>query len=55
MWDAPEFNTFVGMVALSDEVTENWGLLKAQRFPWDHSKGIYVFQFVKPSVNWRRN
>jgi hypothetical protein len=43
MWDAPEFDTFLGMVALSDEFTEEKGLLRAQRFPWDASKGIYVF------------
>ena len=43
MWDSPEFDTFVGMVALSDEFAEEKGLLRAQRFPWDSSKGIYVF------------
>jgi hypothetical protein len=40
MWDGPEFDTFVGTVDLTDEFVEQNGLLPAQRFPWDASKGI---------------
>ncbi|CRG86467.1 hypothetical protein PISL3812_03473 [Talaromyces islandicus] len=41
-WDDPQFDDYVGMVALGDEFTQEKGLLSSQRWPWDHSKGIYV-------------
>lgn len=31
----------LGSVAISDEEAAGWGLPKAQRFPWDDSKGLY--------------
>lgn len=33
-----------GIIALSDEYAESKGLPKARRFPWDHSKGLYILQ-----------
>lgn len=41
-WGAPELETETGLVALSDKYVRSKGLLRAQRWPWDHSKGIYV-------------
>lgn len=41
-WDAPEFGIETGLVALSDEYVRAKGLLPAQRWPWDDSKGIYI-------------
>jgi hypothetical protein len=41
-WGAPELETDTGLVALSDKYVRSKGLLPAQRWPWDHSKGIYV-------------
>ena len=43
VWDSPEFDTYVGMVALDDKFVEQKGLPRSQRFPWDSSKGIYIF------------
>ena len=40
MWD--KLRPDVGLVALSDEFVMEKGLSTAQRFPWDHKKGIYV-------------
>lgn len=40
IWDAviPE----IGLVALSEEFVKSKGLPEPQRWPWDHSKGIYL-------------
>ena len=38
-WNSLELGT--GMVALPDEYADSQGLLNAQRFPWDNSKGVY--------------
>lgn len=39
-WD--EVKIDLGIVALSDAFVEEHGLMPAQRFPWDASKGIYL-------------
>ena len=31
-----------GVIALSDDYAMSTGLVPAQRFPWDHTKGIYI-------------
>ena len=31
-----------GVIALSDEYVASVGLLPAQRFPWDTTKGVYI-------------
>jgi hypothetical protein len=31
-----------GMIALPDEIAVEKGLPLAQRFPWDHGKGVYL-------------
>ncbi|KAF7932873.1 uncharacterized protein EAE98_004172 [Botrytis deweyae] len=41
-WSSPDLDSEVGLVALTDEYAKSKGLLPAQRWPWDHSKGIYV-------------
>ena len=38
-WDSLRYD--LGSIALSDEYVESVGLPKAQRFPWDESKGLY--------------
>jgi hypothetical protein len=35
-------NPELGIVALSDDFTKSMGVLESQRWPWDHSKGIYI-------------
>lgn len=41
-WNDPQFDYELGMVALEDSYVQEHGLLSAQRWPWDHTKGIYV-------------
>ncbi|KAF7855376.1 hypothetical protein EAF04_010119 [Stromatinia cepivora] len=41
-WRFPDLDSEIGLVALLDEYAESKGLLPAQRWPWDHSKGIYI-------------
>lgn len=41
-WSSPEFLTDIGAVALSDDWVRSKDLPEAQRFPWDHSKGVYI-------------
>lgn len=41
-WSSPDLDSEVGLVALTDEYAKSKGLLPAQRWPWDHSKGIYI-------------
>lgn len=55
-WD--EINIDAGTVALGDAYVETMGLPKAQRFPWDKSKGIYYINgfhnlhcLVSPTVD----
>lgn len=38
-WD--KLNYDLGSIALSDEYADSVGLPRAQRFPWDQSKGLY--------------
>lgn len=38
-WDNLRYD--LGSIALSDEYTDSVGLPRAQRFPWDQSKGLY--------------
>jgi hypothetical protein len=38
-WDSLRYD--LGSVALADEYIESRGLPRAQRFPWDESKGLY--------------
>lgn len=35
-------NIRLGVIALPDSYVEEKGLHKAQRFPWDESKGVYL-------------
>ena len=37
-----DINIDAGVVALPDDFVKAKGLVPAQRFPWDESKGIYV-------------
>lgn len=39
-WESVKIDN--GVVALSDEYTESRGLKRAQRYPWDETKGIYL-------------
>lgn len=41
-WSSPDLDSEVGLVALTNEYAKSKGLLPAQRWPWDHSKGIYI-------------
>ena len=41
-WNSPELLPDTGMVALNDAWSQSKGLPPAQRFPWDHSKGLYL-------------
>lgn len=41
-WNSPSLLPDTGLVALSDEWIRSKELPKAQRFPWDKSKGIYL-------------
>ena len=36
-----KLNYDLGSIALSDEYADSVGLPRAQRFPWDQSKGLY--------------
>ena len=38
-WEAIDYNS--GNVALDDDYVAEMGLPISQRFPWDHSKGLY--------------
>ncbi|KAF2115246.1 hypothetical protein BDV96DRAFT_599609 [Lophiotrema nucula] len=38
-WDSLRYD--LGSIALADEYVNSVGLPKAQRFPWDYSKGLY--------------
>jgi hypothetical protein len=40
LWTA--INIDDGMVALPDEYVAEKGIPVSQRFPWDHTKGIYL-------------
>ena len=41
-WDSPLLIPETGLVAMSDDWVTSKGLPRAQRFPWDKSKGLYV-------------
>lgn len=40
LWDATDYDK--GNIALSDTYARSKGLPRAQRFPWDSSKGLYL-------------
>lgn len=40
LWDALSIDP--GVIALPDSYAEKVNLPQAQRFPWDHSQGIYL-------------
>ncbi|KAF2114303.1 hypothetical protein BDV96DRAFT_600289 [Lophiotrema nucula] len=40
LWDSTSYD--LGNIALSDDYAKSMGLPRAQRFPWDDSKGIYL-------------
>ncbi|KAI4169556.1 MAG: hypothetical protein LQ343_005636 [Gyalolechia ehrenbergii] len=42
LWDALGTEIDTGFIAVPDEWSAAKGLLEAQRFPWDTSKGIYL-------------
>ena len=41
-WGSPLLMPETGLVAISDDWVTSKGLPKAQRFPWDKSKGLYM-------------
>jgi hypothetical protein len=41
-WKSPDLDPATGVVALPNEISESMDLPPAQRWPWDHSKGIYL-------------
>lgn len=41
-WNSPSLLPDTGLVALSDDWVHSKNLPKAQRFPWDESKGVYL-------------
>lgn len=40
LWDETSYDR--GQIALSDDYARDMGLPRAQRFPWDQTKGIYL-------------
>lgn len=40
IWENTRYD--IGQVALSDNYAKSKGLPRAQRFPWDHTKGVYL-------------
>lgn len=40
LWDETSYDR--GQIALADDYAKEMGLPRAQRFPWDQSKGIYL-------------
>lgn len=42
LWEALGAEIDTGFIAVPDEWSAAKGLLEAQRFPWDTSKGIYL-------------
>lgn len=42
LWDALGAEIDAGFIAVPDEWSTANGLLEAQRFPWDTSKGVYL-------------
>ena len=42
VWESPLLIPETGLVAMSDDWVTSKGLPRAQRFPWDKSKGLYV-------------
>lgn len=43
MWDSPEYDHYVGWVAIDNEYAKENGAPTSMHWPWDDSKGIYVF------------
>jgi hypothetical protein len=41
-WNAPRLQSWNGLVALSKEYVVSHGLPEAQKWPWDHAKGLYI-------------
>lgn len=44
MWDDELFDFTVGFVALDHKMAKKKGLIPAQNWPWDASKGVYVLK-----------
>lgn len=42
IWDAPETQWKSGYLALDHTFAQSHGVNKAQNWPWDHNKGIYI-------------
>ncbi|KHO00463.1 uncharacterized protein MAM_01241 [Metarhizium album ARSEF 1941] len=42
MWDSPEYDWYLGWVALQNDEAESKGLPTAMRWPWDSSRSIYI-------------
>ena len=40
LWEKTNYDA--GNIALDDDYARGMGLPRAQRFPWDYSKGIYL-------------
>ncbi|MCJ1458962.1 hypothetical protein MMC28_009339, partial [Mycoblastus sanguinarius] len=43
-WETVDKSQGTGVVAIDDDFVEKTGLPKAQRWPWDKSKGLYLLQ-----------
>jgi hypothetical protein len=44
VWDAPETQWKSGYLALNHTFAQSKGVTKAQNWPWDHNKGIYILK-----------
>ncbi|KAJ3497843.1 hypothetical protein NLG97_g1586 [Lecanicillium saksenae] len=42
MWDAPDLDPYLALVALDSDDAKSRGLLTSMHWPWDNSKSIYV-------------
>lgn len=42
MWDSPEYDWYLGWVALQNDVAKSKGLPTAMHWPWDSSRSIYI-------------
>lgn len=42
MWDSPEYDWYLGWVALQNDVAQSKGLPTAMHWPWDSSRSIYI-------------
>ncbi|TVY45524.1 Phenylalanine aminomutase (L-beta-phenylalanine forming) [Lachnellula cervina] len=43
MWESPEYDFYTGWLALSNDHAQEMGLPTSMEWPWDASKGVYIF------------